>query len=36
MEFTRGETGTWGVCGLGNGDSSASYSDIEYAFAKPA
>lgn len=32
VEFTAGTTGTSRMCGLGNGDSSVSYTDIEYAF----
>ncbi|MGH9958675.1 MAG: RHS repeat-associated core domain-containing protein, partial [Pyrinomonadaceae bacterium] len=32
MEFTPGETATWRMAGLGNNESSAHYSDIEYAF----
>jgi hypothetical protein len=31
VEFVPGPTGTWRMCGLGNGDSSTSYTDIEYA-----
>jgi hypothetical protein len=32
VEFTAGNTGTSRMGGLGNGDSSQSYTDIEYAF----
>ncbi len=32
VEFTPGETGTWRMCGLGNGDTGGYYADIEYAF----
>jgi len=32
VDFTPGEAVTWRMCGLGNGDSSAFYSDIEFAF----
>ena len=31
VEFTGGATGNWRMCGLGNADSSTSYTDIEYA-----
>jgi len=32
VDFVPGENVTWRMCGLGNGDSSTYYSDIEYAF----
>ncbi|HEX7176979.1 MAG TPA: fibronectin type III domain-containing protein, partial [Pyrinomonadaceae bacterium] len=32
MEFTPGEASTWRMVGLGNGDTSVHYADIEYAF----
>src|SRR5204862_212637 len=32
VDFVPGNTVTWRMCGLGNGDSSTYYSDIEYAF----
>jgi RHS repeat-associated protein len=31
VEFTASQNITWRMCGLGNGDSSPSYTDIEYA-----
>jgi hypothetical protein len=31
VEFTPGHTGTWRMCGLGRGNSSAYFGDIEYA-----
>ncbi|MGH9931365.1 MAG: RHS repeat-associated core domain-containing protein, partial [Pyrinomonadaceae bacterium] len=31
VEFTPGETQTWRMCGLGNGDTTTYYTDIEYA-----
>jgi RHS repeat-associated protein len=31
VEFTAGPAVTWRMCGLGNGNSSAHHSDIEYA-----
>ncbi len=32
VEFTAGNATTWRMCGLGNGDSSYYYDDIEFAF----
>ena len=32
VDFVPGETGTWRMCGLGNNETGAHYSDIEYAF----
>ncbi len=31
VEFTPGEIQTWRMCGLGNGDTTTYYTDIEYA-----
>ncbi|MGH9971927.1 MAG: RHS repeat-associated core domain-containing protein [Pyrinomonadaceae bacterium] len=31
VEFTLGEIQTWRMCGLGNGDTTTYYTDIEYA-----
>src|SRR5258705_520569 len=32
VDFVPSDTGTWRMCGLGNGDTSTNHSDIEYAF----
>lgn len=32
VQFTTGNATTWRMCGLGSGDSSTSYDDIEFAF----